>query len=168
MSKARFRQYTLTEQKALARWAEKCAKRVLPLFEKGRGEDARPREALAALRAWIRTGKFKMSTIRAASLGSHAAAREMADDPVATFAARAAGQAVGTAHVPQHAYGAALYALKAIAAGDPEKAVARIARERAWQSAQLPPKLRTHIMSRIVVRRTRATVHITLNKDPGF
>ena len=46
----------------------------------------------------------------------------------------AAGQAVATAHVTQHAYGGAYYALKAIAAGDPEKAEARLARELAWQA----------------------------------
>jgi hypothetical protein len=168
MSKPRFRQYTPAEHKALARWAARCANRVLPLFEKANHDDPRPREALAALRTWIRTGKFSMPAIRAASLGAHAAARTMADNPTATFAARAAGQAVGTAHVPQHAYGAALYALKAIAAASPENAEARTARERAWEAAQLPPKLRTHIMSRIIVRKIGRKLRITLDKAQDF
>ena len=60
-----------------------------------------------------------MAVIRAASLGAHAAARDAKENKAACFAARAAGQAVGTAHVTQHAYGSAYYSLKAIAEADP-------------------------------------------------
>jgi len=130
-------------QKALGLWAAKCAEHVLPLFEAQYPEDARPREAIRTLREWVRTGEFHMAVIRGASLGAHAAAREVkpADD-AARFAARAAGQAVGTAHVAAHALGAALYAIKAVAALDPARAQAAAARERAWQARRVPEDLR--------------------------
>ena len=51
-----------------------------------------------------------MATIRGASLSAHAAAKEN-EDPAAIAAA--AGQAVATAHVAQHAYRSAYYALRA-------------------------------------------------------
>jgi uncharacterized membrane protein len=97
---------------------------------------------LATLRTWLRTGVFSMRVIRRASLSAHAAARDVADDAPACAAARSAGQAVATAHVPEHALGAAYYALKAVAAADPAKAGARINREIAWQTRQLPTDLR--------------------------
>src|SRR3989344_828613 len=53
------------------------------------------------------------------------------------FAARAAGQAVATAHVPQHAFGSAYYALKVAAANN-----SKIAKELNWQSKYLPKHLR--------------------------
>jgi hypothetical protein len=73
-----------------------------------------------------------MAVIRSASLSAHAAARAAKADnhDAACFAARAAGQAVATAHVTQHAYGSATYALKAIAAADPAHAEANTHRER--------------------------------------
>ncbi len=46
-----------------------------------------------------------------ASLAAHAAARD-ATDPLAAWAARAAGQAVATAHAADHSLGALYYALK--------------------------------------------------------
>ncbi|MGW5277646.1 putative immunity protein [Streptomyces sp. NPDC004044] len=60
----------------------------------------------------------------------------------ACFAARAAGQAVATAHVPQHAFGAAYYALEALAATDREQAEVVAGAEREWQAQQLPERLR--------------------------
>ena len=55
-----------------------------------------------------------MKIIRAAALASHTAAREVGEDNPASSAARAAGQAVSTAHVKDHALAAANYALQAI------------------------------------------------------
>ena len=69
-----------------------------------------------------------MSGIRQASLASHAAARETNEDNPARSAARAAGQAVATAHVKTHAIGAAIYALQAI-----HRANGDINKERDWQ-----------------------------------
>ena len=127
-----------TERKLLAVWAIACADRVLPYFAKERPGDPRPGRALAELKTWIDTGIFKMAVIRAASLASHAAAREVGEDNAARSAARAAGQAVATAHVPLHAYGSAVYAQQAVyRATDPSAANAAVIKERDWQFRQL-------------------------------
>ena len=105
-----------------------------------------------------------MVDIRGASLAAHAAARDAEEGSAARFAARAAGQAVATAHVPQHAYGAAYYALKAVAAANP----ADVAREREWQAARLPEGLREEIMGRIVVEERGGGVSVKLRKGEGF
>jgi hypothetical protein len=121
-----------TDQKTLAVWAIDCAERVLPYFEEEYPDDPRPRQALKTLQNWIDTGIFNMNVIRSSSLASHAAARETNKDNPARSAARAAGQAVATTHVPTHAIGAAIYALQAIyrANGDVNK-------ERDWQYKHL-------------------------------
>ena len=94
----------------------KEAERVLPIFERERPDDHRPRHALEAIRAWAQ-GKRElgMAEVRKLSLGSHAAARGAKSD-AARFAARAAGQAVATWHVPTHAMAVPAYVGKAIAA----------------------------------------------------
>jgi hypothetical protein len=131
------------QQRELAVWALACARHVQPFFSRVRTTDARPRAALTALRAWLRTGIFSMKTIRQASLAAHAAARDsLATSVPAAMAARAAGQAVATAHVAEHALGAAYYALKTVAAADPAQAGAKINREIAWQLQRLPEALR--------------------------
>ena len=79
-----------------------------------------------------------MAVIRKAALDSHAAAREVKDDDVARSAARAAGQAVATAHVPTHALAAAAYAATVIRdATLPANADAATAKEREWQYQHL-------------------------------
>jgi len=128
----------ITNQKTLAQWAIDCAKRVLPYFEDKYPKDNRPRQALETLKEWIKTGIFKMSVIRKASLDSHAAARDCVEDSPAKSAARACGQAVATAHVSRHAYGSAIYAQQAIFRAsnlnDTEKAASK---ERDWQYKRL-------------------------------
>jgi hypothetical protein len=96
--------------------AAKEAERVVLIFEQERPKDNRPRRAIEAIRAWAQ-GKRElgMAEVRELSLGAHAAAREAKSD-AAKFAARAAGQAVATWHVPTHAMGAPIYACKAIVA----------------------------------------------------
>ncbi len=127
-----------TDQKILALWAIDCARRVLPYFEKKYPKDKRPQRALETLQNWIETGVFKMAVIRKASLDSHAAAREVGEDNAARSAARAAGQAVATAHVSRHAYGAVIYAQQAIyRASDPLKVDLAVAKERDWQYQRL-------------------------------
>ncbi|MBK8029139.1 MAG: hypothetical protein IPK17_06415 [Chloroflexi bacterium] len=127
-----------TDQKILAAWAIECAERVLPYFEQHDPQDRRPQIALETLQTWIDTGVFKMAVIRSASLGSHAAAREVGEDNPARSAARAAGQAVATAHVPVHAIGAAIYALQAVYRAVTEAdADAAVMRERDWQYQRL-------------------------------
>lgn len=152
----------------MAAWAADCAERVLPLFEEIRPEDNRPRDAIEACRAWVRTGVFTMAGIRGTSLGAHAAARDTMGNDAACFAARAAGQAVATAHVPQHAYGAAYYALKAVAAAEPTGVAARVGAEREWQSKRLPERLREEIMTRIVVLERGRGVFVRVRKGDGF
>jgi hypothetical protein len=127
-----------TDHRTLAAWAIDCAERALPYFEERYPEDRRPRQAIEALQEWIDTGVFKMAVIRKASLTSHAAARDVGDDNAARSAARAAGQAVATAHVPAHSIGAANYALQAVyRAADPPHADAAVAKEREWQYQRL-------------------------------
>ena len=127
-----------TNQKTLAIWAIDCVERVMPYFEETYPEDHRPRNAIKTLQAWIQTGVFKMAVIRKASLDSHAAAREIGEDNPACSVARAAGQAVATAHVPTHAIGGAIYALQAIhRATNPSDADAAVSKERNWQYRHL-------------------------------
>lgn len=87
------------------------AEHVLPLFEKKHPKDKRPGQAIKAGRAWSQ-GKITVGEARKAALVSHAAARTCQDD-AAKFAARAAGHAAATAHVPGHAPHIAIYAIKA-------------------------------------------------------
>jgi hypothetical protein len=127
-----------TDHKTLAVWAIDCAERVMPYFEEKHPDDHRPRDAIETLQAWIDTGVFRMADIRRASLASHAAAREVGEDDAARSAARAAGQAVATAHVPTHSLGAAIYALQAVhRAADSSEADAAVAMERDWQYRHL-------------------------------
>jgi len=127
-----------TNHKTLAVWAIDCTERVLPYFKGIYPKDLRPRQAIETLHSWIITDIFKMAVIRKASLQSHAAAREVGEDNSARSAARSAGQAVATAHVPAHAYGAAVYAQQAVyRAANPSEADAAAVRERDWQYQRL-------------------------------
>ncbi len=129
---------TKSDHKTLARWAIDCAERVMPYFEDEFPRDKRPRQAIETLKKWIATGEFKMAVIRKASLDSHAAARDVGENTSARSAARAAGQAVATAHVPRHAYGPAIYAQQAVfRASEPAKAESAAAKERDWQYRRL-------------------------------
>ena len=81
-----------------------------------------------------------------ASLSAHGVAQE-ATDPVRIAVARAVGQGVATAHMADHAMGAALYGQRAVNAsgGDAEA-------ERQWQIAQLPGELRELIMTELALK----------------
>jgi hypothetical protein len=136
------------DHKALALWAADCAEHILPLFEEKYPNDPRPRDAIRTLREWVKTGKFSMPVIRGASLSAHAAARGVKkEDGAARFAARAAGQAVATAHVPTHAFGPVYYASQALAATHPPNLEAALAEEQAWQFARLPENLREWVVA---------------------
>ena len=96
--------------------AAKEAGRVLKFFEKERPSDTRPREAIEAIKEWAEDKRtLGIKEVRKLSLNAHAAARDVKSE-VAKFAAHAAGQAVGTWHVPTHALGAFGYAGRAIIA----------------------------------------------------
>ena len=161
------KKYDKQDQRLMATWAADCAERVLPFFEQAYPQDDRPRKAIEACRTWVNTGVFKMADIRGASLAAHAAAREAKENNAACFAARAAGQAVATAHVPQHAFGGAYYALKAIAA-DPAHAEAKVADEQNWQAQQMPAKLRQEALNRIIVQKRKDGIFIKVQKDKDF
>lgn len=133
-----------TDQKTLASWSIDCVERVMHYFEEKYPEDPRPGNALKTLQEWIDTGIFKMDVIRKASLAAHAAARETGEDNAARSVARAAGQAVATAHVALHSIGGAIYAQQAIhRAAEAPEADAAVLRERNWQYQHLI-ELRKH------------------------
>ncbi|MCC6981880.1 MAG: hypothetical protein IT535_01285 [Bauldia sp.] len=101
------------EHRAIGLQAAKDASALLMLFEAEHPDDARPREALAALRAWASgERRLSMAEVRRLSLGSHAAARG-ARTEAAKQAARAIGHAVAVWHVPSHAAGVPYYGEKA-------------------------------------------------------
>lgn len=128
----------------LALWAATCAEHVLPLFEATVPDDARPREAIEAARAWVR-GELPMMRTRA--VGGHAmgAARPLRGAP--RFAAYAAGQAAVVAHVAAHELGAAAYAIRAVMASVPvaQREAAR-GRECGWQRDRLPDAIRELVL----------------------
>jgi hypothetical protein len=162
------KKYDLQDQRLMATWAADCVERVLPFFEKAYPKDDCPRKAIEACRTWVRTGVFKMAEIRGASLASHAAARAAKENNAACFAARAAGQAVATAHVPQHAFGGAYYALKAIAASDPAHAEVNVAKEYKWQVGHIPAKLRQEVLKRVIIQKRGDGIFIKVQKDKDF
>lgn len=127
-----------TDCKTLGVWAADCVTRVLPFFEARYPNEARPRQAIDALRVWTKTGIFKMADVRRVALASHAAARDVTTDDVARSVARAAGQALATAHVKTHSVAAALYSATAIRdVSDPNDAIDAVNQERQWQYQHL-------------------------------
>ncbi len=131
------------EQKILAIWAADCAEHVLPFFEEKYPEDERPRKAIIACREWVATGVFRMTDVRKTSLDAHAAARgAKEEDKDAIAAARSAGHAIATAHVPTHAFGAAAYAMKA-AVFHSKNVKDGIIKEQKWQLERLKRIIKT-------------------------
>lgn len=89
------------------------AERVLSFFEKECPHDLRPRNAIEAIKLWVKGERtLNMKEVRKLSLEAHAAARNVKSD-AAKYAARAAGHAVATWHAPTHALATFLYAEKA-------------------------------------------------------
>ena len=124
----------------LARWAALCAEHVLDLFESACPDDPRPREAIAAARAWA-AGEMPMMTARAVGGHSMGAARDLRG--AARFAAYSAGQAAAVGHVAEHDLGAAAYAIKASVAAAPKIDAETVRRrECAWQREQLPHEVK--------------------------
>jgi hypothetical protein len=134
---------TDSDHRLLALWAALCAEHVLHLFESVQPSDARPRNAIEAIRAWTR-GEIKMMESRA--VGGHAmgSARELRG--AARHAAYAAGQAACVAHVAAHELGAAAYAIKAARAAEPgrEELAGRL--ECGWQRGQFPDAIRELVL----------------------
>jgi len=137
---------TLTDadHRLLALWAADCAEHVLDAFESSRPRDPRPRRAIEAARAWVRT-EITMSEARAAGGHAMAAARDLRG--AGRHAAYAAGQAAVVAHVAAHELGAAAYAIKAARAAAPAGAGEGAGcLECRWQRAQLPRAIRALVL----------------------
>jgi hypothetical protein len=136
----------------LALWAAVCAEHVLPLFEAVRPDDPRPRQAIAAARAWAR-GASPMMQTRAAGGHAMGAARDLQGG--AWHAAYAAGQAAVVAHVAAHELGAAAYAIKAARAAAPAGESERTGRDECrWQRDQLPEAIRALVLDDQRLRNT--------------
>lgn len=135
---------TDSDHKLLALWAAACAEHVLPLFERVRPEDPRPRHAIEQARAWVR-GEVMMSQARTAAGHANAAARDLKG--AERFAAYAAAQAANVAHVAAHELGAAAYAIKAVRAAAPEGEAESAGRlECRWQRDQLAAAIRELVL----------------------
>ena len=122
----------------LITWACGCAEHVLPLF--GKTIDERLKNALLIAREWAQ-GNASAGDAMKSSLSAHAVARA-SQDPAAIAVARSVGQAVATAHMADHALGAAWYALKAV-----NHAGKSVDAEREWQDDQLPPEIKDLVLT---------------------
>lgn len=138
----------LDRHRQLAIWAAVCAEHVLALFEERYPLDNRPRHAIETARAWA-AGEVRVDAARTAAFAAHAVARDVTD-VVAREVARAAGHAVATAHMADHALGPAWYAVRAVRAA---AGVAAAERERAWQLEQLPPSIRELVVSALATKK---------------
>jgi hypothetical protein len=116
----------LPDLREVAAYAADSAEKVIAIFERACAPDLRPREAIAAARAFARGGA-RVKALRDAAWAAHKAAKE-AGDRAASEAARAAMCAPAAAflhplaHSTQvrHILGAAAHAARAseLAAGD--------------------------------------------------
>jgi Imm-5 like putative immunity protein len=132
------------DHRLLAEWAATCAEHVLHLFERDSADDPRPRQAINAVRAWIR-GEVHMEDSRRAAFAANAAARGLAEP--AKFAALAAGQAAAVPHVAAHDLGAAAYAIRAAqSASASDRAELERLSECDWQREQLPAAIRSLVL----------------------
>lgn len=136
----------LATHRLLVAWAANCAEHVLPLFTEVQPSDARPSNAIAIAREWVR-GNVTVAQAREAAFGAHAAARESSDS-AAIAVARAAGHAVATAHMADHELGAAAYAIWAVMKSVSNTDANQVAEsECRWQQAQLSDAIRELVMS---------------------
>jgi hypothetical protein len=127
---------SLATHRNLMGWAIACAEHALLLVQ-NEVLDHRLVHALHVAREW-KNGNVKTGFAMKAAHGAHAAARDISD-PILKSVARAIGQGVSTAHMADHAVGAALYALKAV-----RYAGKSVDGEKAWQDEQmknLPPEI---------------------------
>ncbi len=131
----------------LARWAADCAESVLPYYTRAHS-DPRLGEALGILRQWA-GGEVKTGPAMVAARAAHVIARAT-EGKSAVAAARAVGQAVGTAHAADHSMGALIYALKARQAEGLE-----IEEEFSKRLGQLPAHLRSQVAEGIQARLPR-------------
>ena len=99
-------------RRALILWALELAEETTRELAEKYPENHRPREAIAASRAWA-AGEIKMPIAKRAILNCHAMAKELTDS--ADIArCHAVGQACSVVHTAGHALGYPMYELTAI------------------------------------------------------
>ena len=128
---------TKEQHRQLIHWACECILHVVPLF--GKKLEGRLKHALKTAKSW-EEGNASVGDARKAAFGAIDAARELTN-PVQIAIARGVGHAVATAHMADHAPGAAEYALTALACeGRPIDA------ERKWQDKRLPCEIQKLVL----------------------
>lgn len=134
---------SLSDLRAVARYAADCARPALEIFERARPDDPRPRAAVDAAQAFA-DGARRNQALRDSAWAAQRAAQAAreADQPAASEAARAALAAAGAAFLHplskatqvKHILGSAAHAARAfeLAAGDdPAVGAERLIRSRA-------------------------------------
>ena len=99
-------------RRALILWALELAEETTRELAEKYPENHRPREAIAASRAWA-AGEIKMPIAKRAILNCHAMAKELTD-PADIARCHAVGQACSVIHTVGHALGYPMYELTAI------------------------------------------------------
>ena len=99
-------------RRALVLWALELAEETARELAGKYPEDHRPREAIAASRAWA-SGEIKMPIVKQAILNCHAIAKEL-ENPADIARCHAVGQACSVVHTAGHALGYPMYELTAI------------------------------------------------------
>jgi len=126
--------YEKVNQVDLSKWSLMVAKHILEVA----GIDYRSHDALAdgfAVNELWQDGKATVHEVRQAGLAIHKAARESGSE-IEKTALRAAGQAVSSGHMREHAMVASDYAVKTIGLLSGNNLDA-ITAERQWQLAEL-------------------------------
>lgn len=131
---------TLSEadRRVVAAWAADCAEHVLGIFEGAAPGDGRARALIDRARAFARGELGTAACIRDRFVGGVGKGEV---GPAAAAAAQAAGQTAAVCHMGAHALGAAAYAAKAVALGDPSGAEAADDEVR-WQLEHLSREAR--------------------------
>lgn len=101
-----------SNRRVLILWALELAEETVRELAVKYPEDLRPREAIAASRAWA-SGEIKMPLAKQAILNCHAMAKEL-ENPADIARCHAVGQACSTVHTQGHALGYPMYELTAI------------------------------------------------------
>ena len=99
-------------RRTLILWGLELAEETTQKLEEKYPEDHRPREAIAAARAWA-AGETKMPIAKRAILDCHAMAKELTT-PADIARCHAVGQACSVVHTAGHALGYPMYELTAI------------------------------------------------------
>jgi len=122
--------YEQSDPPDLANWAVLCARRVLPHAKLSCADLQLVEDGFRVNALW-QTGTAGIYSIRQAGFRIHRIARN-APSEIACSALRAAGHAVGTGHMKEHAMHCSDYAIKTLELAFPGQTEI-IERERSWQ-----------------------------------